>query len=76
MAGCVRDESLRFASDGAVRRGCLETLPLYQTRYDSRERMGRLNVRDPGFLVLNEEHAEVSGRFELKRSDSVGHATG
>jgi len=76
MAGYVRDESLRFASGGAVRRGWQETLQRYQTRYDSREKMGTLTFRDLEFLVLSQEYAEVFGRFELKRSDAVGNATG
>lgn len=76
MAGYVRDEGLRFASGGSVRRGWQETLQRYQTHYDSREKMGMLTFRDLEFLVLIEEHAEVFGRFELKRSDSAGNATG
>jgi ketosteroid isomerase-like protein len=76
MAGYVRDESLRFASGGAVRRGWQETLQRYQTRYDSREKMGMLTFRDLEFLVINGDFAEVFGRFELKRSEAVGDATG
>lgn len=76
MAGYVRDESLRFASGGAVRRGWQETLQRYQTRYDSREKMGMLTFRDLEFLVINEDFVEVFGRFELKRSEAVGNSTG
>lgn len=76
MAGYVRDESLRFASGGAVRRGWQETLQRYQTRYDSPEKMGMLTFRDLEFLVINGDFAEVFGRFELKRSEAVGNATG
>ena len=76
MAGYVRDESLRFASGGAVRRGWQETLQRYQTRYDSREKMGMLTFSDLEFLVINEDFVEVFGRFELKRSEAVGNSTG
>jgi len=76
MEGYVRDESLRFASGGAVQRGWQQTLERYQKRYDSREKMGSLTFEDLEIRVLSAQWAEVFGRYVLKRDPAVGDATG
>lgn len=76
MSGYVRDDTLRFSSGGNIQRGWESALKRYQTSYSTREKMGTLKFSDLEVLVLNEQYAEVFGKFHLTRDKSVGDASG
>lgn len=76
MNGYVRDEQLRFASGGNVRRGWEETLNRYLASYSTKEKMGTLKFTDLEIMVLSPDYAEVFGKFHLSRDKSVGDASG
>lgn len=76
MSGYVRDEALRFASGGSVRRGWQEALMRYQTAYPTREKMGTLTFSDLEFLEISDDYTEVFGKYHLARNKSEGDASG
>ncbi len=76
MNGYVRDEQLRFASGGNIRRGWEETLNRYLASYSTKEKMGTLKFTDLEIMVLSPDYAEVFGKFHLSRDKSVGDASG
>ncbi len=76
MNGYVRDEQLRFASGGNIRRGWEETLNRYLASYSTKEKMGTLKFTDLEIIVLSPDYAEVFGKFHLSRDKSVGDASG
>lgn len=76
MDGYVRDESLRFASGGSVRRGWQEALNRYQAAYPTREKMGTLTFSELEFFKISTEYTEVFGKYHLARNKSEGDAAG
>ena len=76
MDGYVRDESLRFASGGAVRRGWQEAFQRYQTAYATRDKMGTLTFSDLEFFPISADFSEVFGKYYLARDKAVGDASG
>ncbi len=76
MEGYVRDDSLRFASGGSIRRGWQEAFQRYQTAYPTREKMGTLKFSDLEFFPLSADYTEVFGKYHLSRDKSVGDASG
>ena len=76
MDGYIRDESLRFASGGSIRRGWQEAFQRYQAAYQTREKMGTLKFSDLEFFPLSEDYTEVFGKYQLTRDKSVGDASG
>ena len=76
MNGYFRDEQLRFASGGKVKRGWETTLNNYLASYSTKEKMGTLKFTDIEIMVLSADYAEVFGKFHLSRDKSVGDASG
>lgn len=76
MDGYVRDDSLRFASGGSIRRGWQEAFQRYQTAYATREKMGTLTFSDLEFFPISDDFSEVFGKYHLARDKSVGDASG
>ena len=76
MDGYVRDDSLRFASGGSVRRGWHEAFQRYQTAYATREKMGMLTFSELEFFPISDDYSEVFGKYHLARDKSVGDASG
>lgn len=76
MDGYLRDESLRFASGGSVRRGWQEALTRYQAAYPTRTEMGMLTFSDLEFFPISDDYVEVFGKFHLAREKAVGDSSG
>ncbi len=68
MQGYWKSPELRFASGGSVTRGWQATLDRYRTRYDSREKMGRLVTSDYEIVLLSPDAAIAHGRWQLERA--------
>lgn len=68
MEGYWKSPELRFASGGTVTRGWQATLDRYKTRYDSREKMGRLRTSDYEIVILSPDAAIAHGRWQLERA--------
>jgi len=67
MAGYRESPDLRFASGGEVTTGWTETLARYRARYDSPEKMGRLDFSDIDIDLLSDDAAIAFGRWTLRR---------
>lgn len=76
MDGYLRDESLRFASGGSVRRGWQEALTRYQAAYPTRTEMGMLTFSDLEFFPISDDYVEVFGKFHLAREKAMGDSSG
>lgn len=76
MNGYVRDEQLRFASGGNIRRGWEETLHRYLVSYSTKEKMGTLKFTELEITILSHDYAEVFGKYHLTRDKTVGDASG
>ena len=76
MEGYVNSESLRFAGVSGVNRGYEATLARYRKAYPGKAGMGQLRFSDLEIVFLSHKHAEVFGRYHLKRSGSYKNATG
>ncbi len=67
MEGYWRSPALRFASGGKVSYGWNATRSGYLTRYDTPEKMGRLDFTDISVEPLGTSDALVFGRWTLTR---------
>ena len=67
MTGYWNSEDLRFASGGDVTTGWAETLARYHARYDTPEKMGRLEFTDLDIDMLGEDAATAFGRWTVVR---------
>lgn len=68
MQGYQKSDQLRFASGGNVTTGWNETLTRYQSRYDSREKMGTLQFDIKSVDVLDADDGLVFGAWTLIRN--------
>ena len=69
MAGYHRSDSLRFASEGNVYQGWIQTLQRYKERYPNKSSMGILNFSDMQVTILSGSAALVFGKWNLKREN-------
>ena len=76
MAGYVRSAALRFAGASGVNRGYEATLARYRKAYPGKAGMGHLRFSDLEIVILSRKHAEVFGRYHLKREGAYQDATG
>ena len=76
MEGYVNSEDLRFAGATRVNRGYAATLARYRKAYPRKAGMGQLRFSDLEIVFLSRKHAEVFGRYHLKRRGSYKDATG
>ena len=76
MKGYVHSEALRFAGASGVNRGFDATLARYRKAYPGKEGMGHLRFSDLEIMPLSRTHAEVFGRYHLKRGGAYEDATG
>ncbi len=68
MEGYWNSDSLLFTSGGTVRRGWKATLDAYAAKYDTPEKMGRLEFSTMEFHLTAPGAAWVFGRWELNRA--------
>ncbi|WP_018148214.1 YybH family protein [Henriciella marina] len=71
MQGYWPSPELRFASGGTVTRGFEQTLDRYETRYASREAMGKLSFSELETVQLSEDAAVLHGRWQLQRTSDA-----
>lgn len=71
MEDYVKDESLRFASGGNIRRGWQATIDKYKVTYPDKAAMGRLSFTDLEIEVISAEDALVFGRWKLDRAEDM-----
>jgi ketosteroid isomerase-like protein len=67
MEAYWRSDELTFSAGGNMTRGWNATLERYRDRYPTREKMGRLNLRDLEVTLLSDTSAMVLGRWNLER---------
>ena len=68
MEDYLKDESLRFASGGNIRRGWQATLDRYKASYPDKATMGTLSFYDLEINVITEKDALVFGHWKLDRA--------
>lgn len=73
MEGYAKEETTTFVSGDTVIRGWKTVLDRYTTRYDTREKMGRLTFSDLEFKPLAEVYILASGRWQLTRAADRPH---
>lgn len=79
MEAYLNDPELRIASDRGVSRGWTHITELYSSNYPTSEMMGELTYEDISITPLPPYHAQIFGRYVLKRPEpmpiSMGHYT-
>ncbi|MDX1293969.1 MAG: nuclear transport factor 2 family protein [Hyphomonas sp.] len=65
MEGYWKSPDLRFASGGNIARGWDATLQRYETRYDTRDKMGTLVTSEYEIELLSPDAAIAHGRWRL-----------
>lgn len=75
MVGYWNSEKLTFSAGGSTTRGYQATLDRYKKKYDSPEKMGKLNFSDQEITMLGRRAALVIGRWKLtlKGGDAEGN---
>ena len=67
MVGYWNSEKLTFSAGGKTTRGYKQTLARYKSKYDSKEKMGKLTFSGLEISMLGDEAALVLGKWHLKR---------
>ena len=73
MDGYARSPDTVFVSGDTVTRGWATVLERYRRKYDSREKMGRLQFGELEIRPLGRDAAMVLGRWQLTRADDAPH---
>lgn len=73
MEGYAKAETTTFVSGDTVVRGWKTVLTRYTTRYDTREKMGRLMFSELEFKPLGDGWLLASGRWQLTRAADTPH---
>ncbi|MEP3890097.1 MAG: DUF4440 domain-containing protein [Hellea sp.] len=71
MKDYIKDESLRFASGGNIRRGWQATIDRYKLSYPDKAAMGTLSFTDLEINVITAQDALVFGRWKLDRAEDT-----
>ena len=71
MEDYIKDESLRFASGGNIRRGWQATIDRYKLSYPDKAAMGTLSFTDLEISVITGSDALVFGRWKLDRAEDT-----
>jgi len=71
MEDYIKDESLRFASGGNIRRGWQATIDRYKLNYPDKAAMGTLSFTDLEITVITAQDALVFGRWKLDRAEDT-----
>lgn len=71
MEDYIKDESLRFASGGNIRRGWQATIDRYKLSYPDKAAMGTLSFADLEISVITGSDALVFGRWKLDRAEDT-----
>lgn len=71
MEEYIKDESLRFASGGNIRRGWQATIDRYKLSYPDKAAMGTLSFTDLEIEVITGADALVFGRWKLERAEDT-----
>jgi len=71
MEDYLKDENLRFASGGNIRRGWQATIDRYKESYPDKAAMGRLTFTDLEINVITAKDALVFGRWKLDRAEDT-----
>lgn len=71
MKDYIKDESLRFASGGNIRRGWQATIDRYKLTYPDKAAMGTLSFTDLEINVITAQDALVFGRWKLDRAEDT-----
>ena len=73
MDGYARSENTVFISGDSITRSWQTVLDRYQSRYDSREKMGTLTFSEIEITPVARDTAIVIGRWQLKRAKDEPH---
>lgn len=73
MEGYAKEETTTFVSGDTMVRGWKTVLDRYTTRYDTREKMGRLAFTELEFQPLADAYILASGRWQLTRAADRPH---
>ena len=68
MDGYDRSEATTFVSGDSLTRGWQTVLDRYKARYDTREKMGRLEFSELEIKPLSPFYAQATGRWKLTRA--------
>jgi len=71
MEDYLKDENLRFASGGNIRRGWQATIDRYKESYPDKAAMGKLTFTDLEINVITAKDALVFGRWKLDRAEDT-----
>src|ERR1041385_3524060 len=73
MSGYWKSDKLEFVGGATVTRGWQATLDRYKTKYDTRDKMGKVSVSDVEFTQVSKDAAFIVMTWSLARAKDNPH---